>query len=209
MSLELYLSFCLASFLMALMPGPDNLYVVAESLSKGARNGLLIALGLNSGVLFHTLAAATGLSLLLKQSELAFQFVSYLGAVYLLFLAYRTAKEKEMVLSENSPTFKKSTFSLFKTGILMNVLNPKVSLFFIAFLPQFVSKEGPSPFYQFGILGTTFMIIGFFTFGSFALLAARLRKALLSPKFWKISKWTKVAVLVILAIGLAISGGKF
>ena len=94
MELTTYISFCIASFLMALMPGPDNIYVLTESLAKGARNGLWIAFGLNSGVVVHTLLAASGLSLILKESELAFQLLSYLGAAYLFYLAFQATKEK-------------------------------------------------------------------------------------------------------------------
>src|SRR5690554_2953525 len=192
MEIQLYLSFCLAAFLMALMPGPDNLYVVTESLAKGKRNGLWIAFGLNSGVLVHTIAVASGLSLALKKSDEVFLAITYLGVAYLLYLAYQAAKEKPMNLAEASSSKKDKATKLYRIGLLMNLLNPKVSLFFIAFLPQFVREETNwSVFHQFVLLGITF--------ASFAFLAHQLRRLTQKPAFWKATKWIKVIVLLFMA----------
>ena len=200
MEIQLYLSFCLAAFLMALMPGPDNLYVVTESLAKGKRNGLWVAFGLNSGVLVHTIAVASGLSLALKKSDEVFLAITYLGVAYLLYLAYQAAKEKPMNLAEASSSKKDKATKLYRTGLLMNLLNPKVSLFFIAFLPQFVREEANwSVFHQFVLLGITFMLVGFITFASFAFLAHQLRRLIQKPAFWKATKWIKVIVLLFMA----------
>lgn len=200
-----YFSFCLASFLMALAPGPDNIYVLTESLAKGARNGLWIAFGLNSGVVVHTLLAATGLSLILKQSQFAFSIVSYLGAAYLLYLAYQASREKISVELQSIKNIEsESAIKLYRTGVLMNLLNPKVSLFFIAFLPQFLSSTKTNLFIEAIVLGFSFLVIGFFTFGSIALLAERLRYFLVKPSFLKAMKWIKVIVLVVLSILLII-----
>jgi threonine/homoserine/homoserine lactone efflux protein len=201
--LSVFLSFCLASFLMALMPGPDNIFVLTESIAKGAKNGILIAFGLNSGVLIHTLAAATGVSLILKQSELAFAIIQYAGAAYLLYLAFLAAKEKvepfkTQVNSSNG------AIKLVRTGFIMNILNPKVSLFFIAFLPQFVQPERGNVRVQMITMGSAFMVIGFLTFSSFALLAHQLRKPLGSLKVLSVIKWAKVSVLVGLAVYLLV-----
>lgn len=186
------------------MPGPDNIFVITESIAKGAKNGVLISLGLNSGILVHTLAATTGVSLILQQSELAFQIIQYLGAGYLLYMAYGAFKEKPLALSvERSQST--NSFKLIRTGFVMNVLNPKVSLFFIAFLPQFVKKNQlfsePMQMIFFGII---FMLVGFITFSSVAFLAAQLRKALSKPRFWFVIKWIKVIVLVSLSCYLLI-----
>ena len=200
MEIGVFLSFCLASFLMALSPGPDNIYVLTESLAKGARNGLWIAFGLNSGVVVHTLLAATGLSLILKQSELAFSVVSYLGAAYLLYLAYQASREDLSFETESGKAEKNtSALKLYRTGVFMNLLNPKVSLFFIAFLPQFLGKGSLPLFWQACILGLSFLVIGFATFGSLALLAHQLRSYFLNPRFVKGMKWMKVTVLLVLA----------
>lgn len=203
MELGVFLSFCLASFLMALSPGPDNIYVITESLAKGSRNGLWIAFGLNSGVVVHTLLAATGLSLIFQQSEMAFSIVSYLGAAYLLYLAYQASREDLNFDLDTAQTEQKApALKLYRTGVLMNLLNPKVSLFFIAFLPQFLDKGSLPLFWQACLLGLSFLVIGFATFGSFALLANQLRTYLLNPQFLKGMKWLKVAVLAILALFL-------
>ena len=187
---------------MAAMPGPDNIFVITESIAKGTRNGILIAFGLNSGILIHTIAATTGVSLILKQSELAFQVIQYLGAAYLLYMAYGAFKEKPINLnSSNSERIR--GIRLIRTGFILNVLNPKVSLFFIAFLPQFVDiKQTWSESIQMIVLGAIFMIMGFLTFSSFALLASQLRKPLSSPGFWKTVKWVKISVLLILTVYL-------
>lgn len=187
---------------MAAMPGPDNIFVITESIAKGARNGVLISFGLNSGILIHTIAATTGVSLILKQSELAFQVIQYLGAAYLLYMAYGAFKEKPIKLNSDNLERTKG-YRLIRTGFIMNVLNPKVSLFFIAFLPQFVdTKEAWSEPIQMIVLGGIFMITGFLTFSSFALLASQLRRPLSSPSFWKVVKWIKVSVLLILTVYL-------
>ncbi|MFT6167220.1 MAG: threonine/homoserine/homoserine lactone efflux protein [Vicingaceae bacterium] len=186
---------------MAIMPGPDNIFVLTESIAKGARNGVFIAFGLNSGVLVHTLAAATGISIILKQSELAFSIIQYAGAAYLLYLAYLSAKEK-VEQFETKESNELGAFKLFRTGFIMNLLNPKVSLFFIAFLPQFVRPESGSVTKQMIIMGVAFMVIGFITFSSFALLANQLRKPLNSLKVLTWIKWAKVIVLVGLAVYL-------
>jgi threonine/homoserine/homoserine lactone efflux protein len=201
--LSVFLSFCLASFLMALMPGPDNIFVLTESIAKGAKNGILIAFGLNSGVLIHTLAAATGVSLILKQSELAFAIIQYAGAVYLLYLAFLAAKEKVEPF-KTQVNSSKGAIKLVRTGFIMNILNPKVSLFFIAFLPQFVQPERGNVRVQMITMGSAFMVIGFLTFSSFALLAHQLRKPLGSLKVLSVIKWAKVSVLVGLAVYLLV-----
>jgi threonine/homoserine/homoserine lactone efflux protein len=207
MEIGLYFSFCFASFLLAIMPGPDNLFVITESIVKGAKSAIFIAIGLNSGVLVHTLAAATGLSLILQRSELAFTIVQFGGVLYLIYLAYKTYREpdnQDINFDEQDVTAVGKQ-NLWKTGFIMNLLNPKVSLFFIAFLPQFVQKGGIDPIYQMIIFGLSFMLIGLITFISFALLAERLRKPLSKSAFWKWVKWLKFSVLLILAIFLTIN----
>lgn len=189
---------------MALMPGPDNIFVLTESLSKGAKKGICIAAGLNSGVLVHTLAAATGVSLVLKESVIAFTILQYAGVAYLLYLAYMTYLE-EADQKEKKSVGEQGYFKLYKIGVTMNLLNPKVSLFFIAFLPQFVSEQGIAPIWQMSLMGLSFMVIGFITFSAFALLANQLRKPLQRPKFWKWIKITKIAVLLVLAVFLLIN----
>lgn len=208
MQVELILSFLTASILLSLMPGPDNIFVLTESLTRGVRTGVIISTGLASGVLIHTLAAATGISLILQQSELAFSIVQYLGAAYMFYLAWQATREKpmEVDLEAASATMGKSSFQLLRKGFLMNILNPKVSLFFIAFLPQFVSKEGYSPMIQMIILGVIFMVQALLIFSFIAALSGRLSSQLNSPRFWNATKWSKFVVLVVLGVSLVVSG---
>ena len=205
MDYSLLLSFITASFLLAIMPGPDNILVMTESLTKNAKNGIALALGMNSGILIHTLAAATGISLILQQSTMAYTIIKIMGAIYLLYLAYKEYHAETVPLDlarAKIDTASTSYIELFKNGFIMNVLNPKVSLFFIALLPQFLSKDGWSTMIQMCILGAIFMLIGAITFSSLAILAGSLKKYVQSFRFWKIMKWSKIAVLVVISSSL-------
>ncbi|MGB1205588.1 MAG: LysE family translocator [Chitinophagales bacterium] len=204
MELELIFSFLVASILLSLMPGPDNIFVLTESLTKGHKNGIAISIGLSLGVLVHTLAAATGLSIIIQNSALAFSVVKYLGAAYLFYLAFGAIKEQKPTLDLNAKKITEDfeVLPLIRKGFLMNVLNPKVSLFFIAFLPQFVSNNGFYITIQMIILGLIFMIQAIVVFSLIAILSGNLTKYVNSPKFWKITKWSKVFVLTILGLSL-------
>ncbi len=208
MQIELILSFLLASVLLTFMPGPDNIFVLTESITKGQKNGIAISIGLCTGVLIHTLAAATGLSIVIQKSALAFSVIKYLGAAYLFYLAFMATKEKKMEVTLGKKS-KEETFQLFpliRKGFLMNVLNPKVSLFFIAFLPQFISPNGINITVQMIILGLIFMVQALVIFSLISILASRLTGYVNNAKFWKITKWSKVGVLSILGLTLALSG---
>lgn len=190
------------------MPGPDNIYVLTQSITKSQKTGIAISFGLVSGVWVHTLAAATGLSLILKQSETVFQIVKYFGVAYLLFLTYQAWNDKSQTLELNSEKTESQSFNfrkLARKGFLMNVLNPKVSLFFIVFLPQFVSKDGFSPMIQMLILGVIFMLQAFLIFSAIAMASGFFSKYLSKPKTWKIKRIVNVVVLLGLAIGLVFS----
>lgn len=188
------------------MPGPDNIMVLTESITKGKRHGIALSVGLSSGVLIHTLAATTGLSLILQSSALAFQVVKYLGAAYLFYLAYQSWQEQPINTNlEKRIEADYQFWKLMRKGFLMNVLNPKVSLFFVAFLPVFVSTKGFSPTLQMLILGLLFMIISLLVFSFIASLSGRLSPYLNQAKFWEITKWGKTLVLSGLAAFLAFS----
>ena len=206
MDLQLTLSFLGASILLALMPGPDNLLVLTESIINGKKNGIALSAGLASGVLIHTTAAATGLSILLQNSTSAFQIVKYLGALYMFYLAIQTILEKQtQVEFSNKIDSNYNFWKLAKKGFIMNVLNPKVTLFFIAFLPQFISKSGYNPTIQMIILGVIFMVQAFVIFSIISQLSGSLNKYLNNSKFWKITKWSKATVLITLGSILLLS----
>jgi threonine/homoserine/homoserine lactone efflux protein len=200
---QLTFSFFLAAFLLALMPGPDNIFVLTESITKGQRNGIALSCGLSSGVMVHTLAVATGVSLILQSSAMAFQTVKYLGAAYLFYLAIMTLKEKKQTVTfEKTGKEHFNFWKLYRQGFLMNVLNPKVSLFFIALLPQFVTRNGFNVSVQLVILGFIFMVTALLTFSVIALLAGRLSRFLNNDRFWLWTKYSKVAVLGTLGLML-------
>jgi threonine/homoserine/homoserine lactone efflux protein len=204
MELNLLFSFIGASVLLTLMPGPDNIFVLTESLTKGQRNGIAISTGLASGILIHTTAAATGLSILIQNSAIAFSILKYLGAAYLFYMAFGSLKDKQPVVELSSVYVdsEKSFFQLVRKGFFMNVLNPKVSLFFIAFLPQFVSKSGFHVSLQMIILGFIFMIQALLIFSILSMLSGKLSPYLNSSRFWRITKWSKISILSALGLTL-------
>lgn len=204
MDFTVLVSFMVASIALAIMPGPDNIYVLTESITKGKRNGILTSVGLCLGVLIHTLAAASGISLIVQSSTLLFSVIKYLGAAYLLYLACQAYHEKPMDV--NTATSKsdnlETNLQLISTGFFMNVLNPKVTLFFIAFLPQFVVADGWQVSIQLILLGVLFMIASLLVFSSIAYLAGGLTRYLNEPRFWVYCKCLKMTVLIGLGIAL-------
>jgi threonine/homoserine/homoserine lactone efflux protein len=199
-------SFLAASVLLTLMPGPDNLFVITQSMVYGARRGLLITLGLISGIVVHTSLAATGLALVIEQRPDLYALLRYLGAAYLLFLAYQAYRHRQdapVRLQAEHPRpsgWKRGRWWL--RGFVMNVLNPKVTLFFLAFLPRFVPPDSPAPTAHFFLLGALFMGQGLLLFSLFALLAGRLARWLQRPRHQFLLRWLEMAVLALLALSL-------
>ncbi|MFD1708784.1 LysE family translocator [Siminovitchia sediminis] len=151
------LSFLGAAIVLTLMPGPDNLFILAQSIGKGKNAGIFTTLGLCTGLLVHITAATIGISAVIYHSAFAFTVVKYAGAAYLLFLAYQSFKEKGTSLNleiKDSLDYK----SLYKKGIIMNLLNPKVSLFFLAFFPQFIHYENGNVSMQMLVYGFLFLL---------------------------------------------------
>ena len=205
MDFNLLIAFIGSSVLLTVMPGPDNIFVLIQSITKGSKTGIIISIGLVSGLVVHTTIAATGLSLLLQQSVFIYQAILYTGALYLLFLAYNASQEKPILLENLKDSQYLSEWQrLIRTGFFMNVLNPKVTLFFIAFFPQFITKEGwPVPL-QFSVLGFSFLVQAIIIFSIISAVAGRLSPYLNSPFFWIIAKWVKVSILIGLAVFLII-----
>lgn len=187
------------------MPGPDNLYVLTESLSRGPKQGIGITTGLISGVIVHTLLVASGFSLLIYQFEWLYDLVKYTGAAYLLYLAVGAYREAPAAIESSKQGQAEPFVQLIRRGFLMNVLNPKVTVFFVAFLPQFVSGDGWPPFLQMCVLGGLFMLVSYAVFGTLAVLSGKAASMVTRPAFWWITRWVKVLVLTALAILLALS----
>jgi threonine/homoserine/homoserine lactone efflux protein len=155
-----FLIFALASLMLNLTPGSDMLYVATRSMSQGLRAGVVSAWGIMVGCMVHILAMVAGLSLLIAQSALAFQIIKYLGAIYLIYLGINALRAKKQSFT-NLPEIKPATLNaIFTQGVITNVLNPKVAIFFLAFLPQFVQVDSPSFPWQILFLGFWFNFSG-------------------------------------------------
>lgn len=152
--------FITTGILLNLTPGPDTLYILGRSIAHGRPAGVASALGISVGSLFHTLAAALGLSALLATSAWAFTFVKLAGAAYLIFLGLRALLARQHELSMPAHFKRRGARAAFRQGILTNILNPKVALFFLAFLPQFIDAAAPSKTIAFVLLGLTFVTTG-------------------------------------------------
>ena len=168
--LDLLSLFFMASVLLAVTPGPDNLFVLAQAAQRGKVAGLAVTLGLCTGLLVHTGAVALGIAAIFKASTVAFSVLKYVGAGYLLFLAYKSFRSNTCERAGHKT--KKLAFStLYRRGIIMNITNPKVSLFFLAFLPQFTDPLYGTLVPQIVLLGVIFIIATALVFGSISLLA--------------------------------------
>lgn len=173
--------FLLASVLLTLAPGPDIMYLLAKSLADGARDGIALAAGLSSGILFHTTLVVLGVATLIQSTPIALAALKYLGASYLLYLAFGAFRDKSELRLESAGV-SVNRFALYRRGILMNVLNPKVLLFFLTFLPQFVPADTENVGRQIALLGLLFAAQAFLIFSSVALCAGRLRRILFRKK---------------------------
>jgi threonine/homoserine/homoserine lactone efflux protein len=169
MTTSLLLTFLGASIAITIAPGPDNLFILTQGIARGRQAAIITALGMCSGISIHTLAAALGISAIFATSALAFSIVKYAGAAYLLYLAYLTIRSSGAVRLGKADV--RPALALFQRGFIMNVLNPKVALFFLAFLPQFVNSQSGSVPAQMLLLGGLFMaqaVVLFTTLGYFS-----------------------------------------
>ena len=168
--IEAYLTFLAASVVLALAPGPDNIFVLTQSAMHGRRAGLLVTLGLCTGLLVHTGAVVFGVAALFQASALAFTALKLAGAAYLLYLAWGAWRSAAAAV-ETRGDVALDGWQLYRRGIVMNVTNPKVSIFFLAFLPQFADPARGSLALQLTALGAGFLAATLLVFGGFALLA--------------------------------------
>lgn len=178
----LLLSFFATAILLTLMPGPDILFVIAQSISQNKKAGIMTSLGLCTGLMIHIAAATLGVSAMIYQSAFAFSIVKYLGVAYLFYLAWQSLKEKEANLTMSNQK-KLNYHLLYKKGILMNILNPKVSLFFLALLPQFVDKSAGNISVQMLILGIIFLVQAFGVFSIISIFSDKISVFLLHKPF--------------------------
>lgn len=208
MDLANYLSFLGAAILLTLAPGPDNMYILTKSLSAGPRQGVTLAMGLATGPLWHTLLVMAGVAAFIQSSPASFMVLKYCGAAYLLYLSYGAVRSKGASIKAGDVVDKSESFALykrgFKRGFLMNASNPKVLLFFLAILPQFVQPNGfLSPSLQIGLLGLTFSIQAAILFSIAAICAGQLKDTLIRHEsFPLIMSRVEGTLLLLIAIGL-------
>lgn len=173
------IEFILTSLIVVASPGTGAIYTIAAGLSRGTRASLVAAFGCTLGIVPHMLAAITGLAALLHASALAFQVMKYLGVAYLLYMAWITLKEHGTLKIEKDITAR-SDAQVIVHAILVNILNPKLSIFFFAFLPQFVSADRPDALVLMLELSAVFMLLTFVVFAAYGVFAASVRDHVVS-----------------------------
>ena len=200
---ELFLA---AGILLNLTPGPDTAYILGRSIAQGRETGIASALGISIGSIFHTCAAALGLSAILATSAFAFSAIKLLGGAYLVFLGIKMLLDRRKQLSLPANFRRRTTIAAFRQGVLTNILNPKVALFFLAFLPQFIDPASNAKIMAFVTLGLTFVTTGTIWCLILAWFASAFSERLRSNE--TISQWlnrTAGALFVFLGIRLAMT----
>lgn len=198
-------AFLMAGILLNLTPGSDTMYILARSASHGRRAGMLSALGISTGAVIHTTAAACGLSVILASSATAFLLVKYAGALYLVYLGIRAMMTAGPLPNGSSKSGKTaSDREIYLSGVLTNVLNPKVALFFLAFLPQFIITDYSHSVFSFLILGLTFITTGTIWCLCLAVFSSSLTKKISRGNASKILHRTTGAIFILMGIHLAL-----
>ncbi|MFA5700569.1 MAG: LysE family translocator [Desulfuromonas sp.] len=196
-TLDILTQFFLASVALGLAPGPDNIYVLTQAAVLGRGAGMVITLGLCTGLILHTALVALGVAALITASPRLFLALKIGGAGYLLYLAYQAfrAVETRMTLTDQDHV---AYLNLYRRGVLMNITNPKVSVFFLAFLPQFVRPENGNITQQMIVLGGTFIVATLLVFNGIALTAAGLATRLRSSATAQLVLYRITGVVLIL-----------
>lgn len=207
--IENFWVFALTGLLLNLTPGNDMLYVIARSSGQGSRAGVISSLGIGAGCIAHIIAAVVGLSALLAQSALAFYMIKYAGAAYLVYLGLRAFFNKKQSIAVDRNLQSLSYTKIFWQGVVTNILNPKVALFFLAFLPQFVDIRQGNTWLQILFLGAWFDVVGTLVNVLVALLFGKIGSWLSgSPGFVRWQERITGIVLIGLGIKLALSSKK-
>jgi len=199
------LNFLLTSLIVVLIPGTGVIYTISTGLTLGRRASIFAAVGCTVGIVPHLVATVLGLSAVMHTSALAFQALKYAGVVYLFYLAYATWRDKRAFAMDTTPQHA-TVGSLISKALLLNILNPKLTLFFLAFLPQFITHDGPTPLLQLLTLSGVFMAMTFGIFVLYGLLAHAFRQAVIeSPRVQSWLRRSFAAAFAGLAIDLALS----
>lgn len=206
MTLHSYLLFVLASIVLVIVPGPDMVYMLGRSIAQGRQAGIMAAVGFNVGGYVHLTAAMLGLSAVMATSALAFTVVKWIGAAYLIYLgvtALLSAREVVNVIAEDARTFR----TIFWQSFTSDVLNPKVALFFLALLPQFINPQGSRPTLEILLLGVTVNMIALALNVTLVCSSARFTAAL--RRNATLSQWLHRAMgAMFVALGLRLAGEK-
>ena len=201
MNYEILVSFILSVGVLAISPGPDNLFVLTQSVTYGRRYGLATIAGLMTGCIIHTSLVAFGVSIIIQQHPKIFISIRVVGAIYLVFLAYKVLKSQGAIAVDNKKIPKKTLVQLFRVGFLMNVLNPKVTLFFLALFPGFLFSDELSKVVQFYILGGLFILTSMVVFSTVAFLGGAISEKIKNNKEVEIwLKWLQILAFIGIAI---------
>ena len=203
--MEILISFIIAVSILAISPGPDNIFVLMQSVVHGKKYGLATIIGLMTGCIVHTTFVAVGISTIIKENNTIFLVIKILGAVYLLYLAYKVITGGSEISMSTEKIDKKTPFQLFKIGFIMNVLNPKVTLFFLALFPGFLFSEILPISLQFYILGSLFILVSFVVFSLIAILGGTISEKIKTSKnigVWL--QWMQVFVFIGIAVFILI-----
>lgn len=172
-SIDVLLTFIAASALLSLAPGPDNIFVLTLSAVNGRESGLLVTLGLCTGLMFHTAAVVLGVAAVFQVNAVAFTALKIIGGCYLLYLAWQAFRASSKHL-ESTERVNLGSMALYKRGLIMNITNPKVAIFFLAFLPQFADASRGSIAVQMIVLGAIFIVVALMIFSMIAILSGYL-----------------------------------
>ena len=203
--MEILISFIIAVSILAISPGPDNIFVLMQSVVHGKKYGLATIIGLMTGCIVHTIFVAVGISTIIKENNTIFLVIKILGAVYLLYLAYKVITGGSEISMSTEKIDKKTPFQLFKIGFIMNVLNPKVTLFFLALFPGFLFSEILPISLQFYTLGALFILVSFVIFSLIAILGGTISEKIKTSKnigVWL--QWMQVFVFIGIAVFILI-----
>jgi len=196
--------FCSTSLLLAITPGPDIIYVITRGITQGHKSGMAAAAGFSLGNIAHTTFAIVGLSAIIRSSALAFTAIKIAGALYLIYIGWKTFTSKGGTSAEKDTKIL-SPKAVFIQSITANVLNPKVALFFIAFFPQFVKPQNGHPAIQMALLGLLFIICTFIVFSACALFSGQIGEKLKNSRGAGLLNKAAGAVLMGLGVALAFS----
>jgi len=173
--------FLITSLIVVLIPGTGVIFTVSTGITQGRKAGIYAALGCTAGIIPHLLATILGLAALMHTSALAFQVLKYAGVAYLLYIAHATWRETSAFTLDNTSS-RNTALSLVVKALLLNILNPKLTIFFLAFLPQFVTPNAASPLSQLLLLSSVFMVMTFAVFVVYGLLAHAFRTAVIESE---------------------------